>query len=105
MLTQHGARTPGYPQAEGSGPEAHVKSGGGYPLRRQLPESRLRRLPLVDDEAKVGEGKTTVIYRQSRSRSGTTEKLLSAAQELNAAPKPLCARSALAAGGLRVQLA
>ena len=105
MLTQHGARTPGYPQAEGSGPEAHVKSGGGYPLRRQLPESRLRRLPLVDDEAKVGEGKTTVIYRQSRSRSGTTEKLLSAAQELNAEPKPLCEWSALAAGGLRVQLA
>jgi len=60
---------------------------------------------VVDDEAKVGEGKTTVIYRQSRSRSGTTEKLLSAAQELNAEPNPLCERSALAAGGLRVQLA
>ena len=106
MLTQHGARTPGYPQAESSGPEAHVMMEGRYPLPVSCPTLSFRWLP---SRRRRSEGRGGQKRRLSTASPGRdpepTEKLLSAAQELKAEPNPLCEWSALAAGGLRVQLA
>ena len=50
------ARTPGYPQAEGSGPEAHVMMEGRYPLPVSCPTLGLGGCLVVDGGVEVWEG-------------------------------------------------
>ena len=89
MLTHHGARTPGYPQAEGSGPEAHFMMEGRYPLPVSCLTLGLGGCLVVDGEAKVWEGKNDGYLVSPGRDPEPTKKLLLAVQKLKTVPNPL----------------